>query len=204
MSIFGLATVLRYGTEAQPRRVLPPLIQGRDRSCFAVTEPNTGLDTLRLQSQATLSSHGRQYILKGSKIWTSTVQVAEKILILVRMTPLDKVTKPPQGLTLFYTDLDCMQVSVTETKKMGRGAVDSNSLYFDSWRVPTEDRIGAEGDGFKAILRGMNAERILLSAEALGLGFAAIRKAVLYAAERKVFGRPIGLNQGNQFPLADS
>lgn len=204
MNIFGLAPVVRYGTQEQCNRFLPPLIQGHERSCFAVTEPNTGLDTLRLQSQATLSQDGQHYILKGSKIWTSTAQLAEKILILVRTTPLDKVTKPSQGLTLFYTDLDRTQVSVTEIKKMGRAAVDSNSLYFDGWRVPIEDRIGDEGDGFKAILHGMNAERILLSAEALGLGFAAVRKAALYAAERRVFGRPIGQNQGIQFPLADS
>lgn len=142
--------------------------------------------------------------MKGSKVWTSTAQKAEKILILVRTTPLDQVSKPSQGLTLFYTDLDRSQVDVTEIPKMGRAAVDTNSLYFDGWRVPAEDRIGEEGDGFKMILHGMNAERILLSAEALGMGFAAIRKAGLYAAERKVFGRPIGQNQGIQFPLADS
>lgn len=202
MNIFGLAPVVKYGSEEQKRRFLPPLIEGRERACFAVTEPNTGLDTLRLQSLATRD--GDHYVLKGSKIWTSTAQKAEKILILVRTTPLDKVTKPSQGLTLFYTDMDREQVTVTEIPKMGRAAIDSNSLFFDGWRVPAADRIGEEGTGFKLIMHGMNAERILLSGEALGLGFAAVRRAASYAAERVVFGRPIGKNQSIQHPLADS
>ncbi|GAB7365126.1 hypothetical protein MBLNU230_g6215t1 [Neophaeotheca triangularis] len=200
MNIFGLAPVVKYGTEEQRERFLVPLIEGRERSCFAVTEPNTGLDTLKLQSQAV--REGDHYTLKGSKIWTSTAQVAEKILILVRTTPLDQVTKPSQGLTLFYTTLDRSQVSVTEIKKMGRAAVDTNQLHFDGWRVPVADRIGAEGDGFKQIMHGMNAERILLSGEAVGLGYAALRVAARYARERVVFGRPIGMNQGIAHPLA--
>jgi len=204
MNIFGLAPVVKYGTPEQKARFLPPLISGRERSCFAVTEPNTGLDTLRLQSMATRSADGKHYSLSGSKMWTSAAQRAEKILILVRTTQLEKVKSKTQGLTLFYTDLDRKQVDVTEIPKMGRGAVDTNSLYFDGWKVPVEDRIGDEGDGFKQIMHGMNAERILLAGEAVGLGFAAIRKAALYAAERVVFGRPIGQNQGIQHPLADA
>ncbi|TKA76334.1 hypothetical protein B0A49_02691 [Cryomyces minteri] len=202
MNIFGLAPVLKHGTEEQKKRFLVPMIEGKDRACFAVTEPNTGLDTLKLQSTATRD--GNSYILRGSKIWTSTAQRAEKILILVRTTPLEEVTKPSQGLSLFYTPLDKTQVSVTEIPKMGRAAVDTNSLYFDGWRVPKEDLIGREGEGFKMIMHGMNAERILLAGEACGLGFAAIRRAALYAGERVVFGRPIGMNQGIQHPLADS
>jgi alkylation response protein AidB-like acyl-CoA dehydrogenase len=200
MNIFGLAPVVKYGNEEQKERFLKPLIAGKERACFAVTEPNTGLDTLKLQSLAT--RNGDRYILKGSKIWTSTAQVAEKILILVRTTPLEDVKRPSEGLTLFYTDLDRDQVSVTEIKKMGRAAVDTNSLYFDGWKVPAADRIGAEGDGFKLILHGMNAERILLSGEAVGIGYAAIRHAAKYARERVVFGRPIGQNQAIQHPLA--
>jgi alkylation response protein AidB-like acyl-CoA dehydrogenase len=200
MNIFGLAPVVKYGSEEQKQRFLPPLIAGDEKACFAVTEPNTGLDTLKLQSLATRD--GSDYVLKGSKIWTSTAQVAEKILILVRTTPLEEVKKPSEGLTLFYTDLDRSQVSVTEIKKMGRAAVDTNSLYFDGWRVPAADRIGAEGDGFKCILHGMNAERILLSGEAVGIGYAALRHATRYAKERVVFGRPIGQNQAIQHPLA--
>jgi alkylation response protein AidB-like acyl-CoA dehydrogenase len=200
MNIFGLAPVVKYGNQEQKQRFLVPLIQGKERACFAVTEPNTGLDTLKLQSLATRS--GGYYTLKGSKIWTSTAQVAEKILILVRTTPLEEVKKPSEGLTLFYTDLDRSQVSVTEIKKMGRAAVDTNQLFFDGWRVPTADRIGNEGDGFKMIMHGMNAERILLSGEAVGIGYAALRHASNYARERIVFGRPIGKNQAIQHPLA--
>lgn len=200
MNIFGLAPVVKYGNEEQKERFLKPLVEGKERACFAVTEPNTGLDTLKLQSLAT--KNGDHYVLKGSKIWTSTAQVAEKILILVRTTPLEDVKKPSEGLTLFYTDLDREQVSVTEIKKMGRAAVDTNSLYFDGWKVPAADRIGAEGDGFKLILHGMNAERILLSGEAVGIGYAALRHASKYARERVVFGRPIGQNQAIQHPLA--
>ena len=200
MNIFGLAPVVKYGNSVQKERFLRPLINGEERACFAVTEPNTGLDTLKLQSLATWN--GDHYSLKGSKIWTSTAQVAEKILILVRTTPLNQVKKASHGLTLFYTDLDRSQVDVTEIKKMGRAAVDTNSLYFDGWKVPAADRIGEEGDGFKMIMHGMNAERILLSGEAVGIGYAALGHAVRYARERVVFGRPIGQNQGIAHPLA--
>lgn len=200
MNIFGLAPVVKYGTEEQRERFLRPLIAGEERACFAVTEPNTGLDTLRLQSLAKKDGDG--YILNGSKIWTSTAQVAEKILIIARTTPLDQVKKPSEGLTLFYTDLDRSKVTVTEIPKMGRSAVDTNSLFFEDWRIPERDRIGPEGSGFKQIMHGMNAERILLSGEALGLGYAALRHASRYAKERIVFGRPIGQNQAIQHPLA--
>jgi alkylation response protein AidB-like acyl-CoA dehydrogenase len=204
MNIFGLEPVRKFGTDAQKRRMLVPLIAGKDRACFGVTEPNTGLDTLKLQSRAIKDPSGKNYLLSGQKIWISTAQVAEKILILTRTTPLEEVTKPSQGLSLFYTDLDRDQVQVTEIPKMGRAAVDSNSLFFDGWKVPAEDLIGEENNGFKMIMHGMNAERILIAAEAIGIGFAALRRAALYAGERKVFGRPIGQNQGIQHPLADS
>ena len=150
--------------------MLEPLIAGKERACFGVTEPNTGLDTLRLQSLAKREKDGKVYLLSGSKVWISTAQVAEKILILVRTTPLEEVSKPSQGLSLFYTDLDRKQVEVKEISKMGRGAVDSNTLFFDGWRVPPEDRIGEEGNGFRMIMHGMNAERILIAAEALRRG----------------------------------
>ena len=202
MNIFGLEPVVKFGNEDQKRRFLPPLIQGRERACFGVTEPNSGLDTLKLASSATRS--GDHYILRGSKIWISTAQHAEKILILVRTTPRDKVTKPTHGLSLFYTAVDRSQVEVAEIPKMGRAAVDTNTLFFDNWRVPASDLIGEENNGFKMIMHGMNAERILIAAEALGLGFAALRRAAIYASERRVFERPIGQNQGVQHPLADS
>ncbi|EEP79840.1 acyl-CoA dehydrogenase [Uncinocarpus reesii 1704] len=202
MNIFGLEPVVKFGSEEQKKRFLPPLIEGKERACFGVTEPNSGLDTLKLKSMATRA--GDHYILKGSKVWISTAQNAEKILILVRTTPVDKVSKPSHGLSLFYTDLDRSQVEVTEIPKMGRAAVDTNTLFFEDWRVPAEDLLGEEGNGFKMIMHGMNAERILIAAEALGLGFAALRRAAIYANERQVFGRPIGQNQGIQHPLADS
>ena len=200
MNIFGLAPVVKYGSEEQKKRFLVPLIEGKERSCFGVTEPNTGLETLKLQSLATRD--GDHYVVKGSKIWTSTAQVAEKILLLVRTTPIEDVKKLSEGLSLFYTDLDRSAVSVTEIKKMGRAAVDTNQLHFDGWRIPAADRIGNEGEGFKMIMHGMNAERILVAGEALGLGYASLRLASNYARERVVFGRPIGKNQGIAHPLA--
>jgi alkylation response protein AidB-like acyl-CoA dehydrogenase len=202
MNIFGLEPVVKFGTEKQKERFLVPLIKGEEKACFGVTEPNTGLDTLRLQSEA--RRDGDYYVLKGSKIWISTAQVAEKILILVRTTPLEQVKKPSHGLSLFYTDLDRNQVQVTEIPKMGRAAIDTNTLFFDGWKVPVQDRIGLENEGFKMIMHGMNAERILIGAEALGLGLAALRRASIYARERVVFGHPIGQNQAIQHPLADS
>ncbi|KAJ5080820.1 hypothetical protein N7456_013530 [Penicillium angulare] len=202
MNIFGLEPVVKFGTDEQKKRWLEPLIAGKERACFGVTEPNTGLDTLRLQSQA--RKDGDSYLLSGQKIWISTAQNAQKILILVRTTPLDQVTKPSQGLSLFYTDIDPSVVEITEIPKMGRAAVDTNTLFFENWRVPASDLVGTENEGFKIIMHGMNAERILIAAEAVGLGYAALRKAAIYAGDRQVFGRPIGKNQGIQHPLADS
>ena len=204
MNIFGLEPVVKFAIEEQKERWLVPLIKGDERACFGVTEPNTGLDTLKLQSLATRDKGGDSYILKGSKIWTSTAQTAQKILILVRTTPLEEVKKPTHGLSLFYTDLDRSIVDVQEIHKMGRAAVDSNLIFFDGWKVPAADLIGEEGNGFKMIMQGMNAERVLVGAEALGIGFAALRRAALYAQERVVFGRPIGKNQAIQHPLAES
>ncbi|CEJ94363.1 Putative Acyl-CoA dehydrogenase fadE12 [[Torrubiella] hemipterigena] len=201
MNIFGLAPVAKFGTAEQRKRWLVPLIQGQERACFGVTEPNTGLDTLKLQSSAV--KKGGKYILSGQKIWISTAQIAEKILILVRTTPLDQVKKASHGLSLFYTDLDRSAVQVIEIPKMGRCAVDSNALFFDGWEVPAEDLIGEEGDGFKMIMHGMNAERVLVGSEALGIGYAALRRACNYVNERVVFGNPIGKYQGIQHPLAE-
>lgn len=204
MNIFGLEPVVKFGTEEQKKRWLEPLVAGKERACFGVTEPNTGLDTLKLQSQAKRKNGDDYYLLSGQKIWISTAQNAQKILILVRTTPLDQVQKPSQGLSLFYTDINSSVMEITEIPKMGRAAVDTNTLFFDNWRVPASDMVGKENEGFKMILHGMNAERILIGAEALGLGYAALRKAAIYAGERVVFGRAIGKNQAIQHPLADS
>ena len=201
MNIFGLNPVVVFGTEAQKARFLPPLIAGREKACFAVTEPDAGLDTTRLKTQALRQPDGG-YRLHGRKIWISTAQVADRMLILTRTTPLDQVSKPTQGLTLFYTALDRSKVEVREIHKLGRAAVDSNMLFIDGLHVPEEDRIGDEGRGFEYILHGMNPERVLIAAEAVGLGRAALRIAAQYAAERVVFGRPIGQNQGVAHPLA--
>lgn len=203
MNIFGLEPVVKFGTEEQKKRYLPPLIQGKERACFGVTEPNTGLDTLRLQSSARLSSDGKYYTLKGSKVFISTAQVAEKILILARTTPLAECKKPTEGLSVWYTDLDRSAVQVNKIPKMGRNAVDTNALFFEDWKVPVEDMIGGEGDGFKIIMHGLNAERILVAAEALGIGYAALCRACNYSADRVVFGNPIGKYQAIQHPLAE-
>ena len=200
MNIFGLNPVVVFGSEAQKRRMLPPLIAGQDKACFAVTEPDAGLDTLRLKTRAVRA--GEHYLLSGQKIWISTAQVASKMLILARTTPLDQVKRRTEGLSLFYTDLDRRYVEVREIEKMGRRAVDSNQVFIDQLPVPAADRIGEEGRGFEYILHGMNAERILIAAEAVGLGRAALHRAVGYANERIVFERPIGRNQGIQHPLA--
>ncbi|WP_454674075.1 acyl-CoA dehydrogenase family protein [Achromobacter pestifer] len=201
MNVFGLHPVVVHGSDAQRARWLPPIISGEHKACFGVTEPNTGLNTLKLRTQAV--RHGDRYVVNGQKIWISTAQVAKKILLLARTTPLGEVTGPTQGLSLFYTDLDRSRVSVREIEKLGRKAVDSNELFIDGLEVPVEDRIGEEGQGFSYILHGLNPERVLLAAEATGLGRAGLRRAAAYAGERVVFDRPIGQNQGVQHPLAE-
>jgi acyl-CoA dehydrogenase len=191
MNIFGLNPVVVFGSHAQKKRMLPGLIAGRERACFAVTEPNTGLNTRSLKTQAV--KKGDRYLVTGQKVWISTAQVAEKVLLL---------TRAEAGLTLFYTDFDRRYVEVREIDKMGRKAVDSNQVFFDGLPVPEEDRIGAEGKGFEYILHGMNPERILIAAESVGLGRCAVKRAAQYAKERIVFDRPIGQNQAIQHPLA--
>ncbi|HEY0566560.1 MAG TPA: acyl-CoA dehydrogenase family protein [Xanthobacteraceae bacterium] len=200
MNIFGLQPVVVFGTEEQKARMLPPLIQGKEKACFAVTEPDVGLNTTSIKTKA--ERHGDVYVVSGQKIWISTAQEAHKALILARTTPLSQVKRKTEGLSLFYATLDRRQVEVREIHKMGRHAVDSNMVFFDRLEVPAADLIGREGDGFRQILHGMNPERILVAAEAVGIGRAAVRKACGYARERIVFDRPIGQNQGIQHPLA--
>ena len=200
INIFGLHPVVVFGTEEQKARMLPPLIRGEDKACFAVTEPNTGLNTTQLKTRAEKREGG--YLVKGEKIWISTAQVATKMLLLARTTPLDEVKNKTDGLTLFYTDFDRSKIDVRLIHKMGRHAVDSNMLFIEDLWIPDADRIGEEGKGFRQILHGMNPERILIAAEAIGIGRVALTKAARYANERIVFGRPIGQNQGIQHPLA--
>jgi acyl-CoA dehydrogenase len=200
MNIFGLNPVVVFGNDEQKRRMLPPIAAGKEKACFAVTEPNAGLQTTKLQTRA--ERRGDRYVVSGAKVWISTAQVADKMLILARTTPFEEVRKPTEGLSLFYTALDRRRIEVREIEKMGRAAVDSNQLFIDALEVPIEDRIGEEGSGFKYILHGINPERILVGAEAIGLGRAALRKAAAYAKDRVVFDRPIGQNQAIQHPLA--
>ncbi|MDB5708768.1 MAG: acyl-CoA dehydrogenase [Sphingomonas bacterium] len=200
LNIFGLHPVVVFGTEEQRRRMLPPLISGAEQACFAVTEPDAGLNTTEIKTFAERS--GDHYVVTGQKIWISTAQIASKMLLLARTTPLEKVTRKTEGLSLFYTDIDRTKVEAREIPKMGRAAVDTNMLFIDGLVVPEADRIGVEGQGFRQILHGLNPERILIAAEAIGLGRAALRRASSYARERRVFGRPIGQNQAIQHPLA--
>jgi acyl-CoA dehydrogenase len=182
--------------------MLPPLIAGSDKACFAVTEPDAGLNTAELKTRA--ERQGDHYLVTGTKVWISTAQIANKMLLLARTTPLDQVRRRTDGLTLFYTDMDRDKIEIHEIAKMGRSAVDSNTLFIAGLRVPESDRIGPEGQGFRAILHGMNPERILIAAEAVGIGRVALSRATRYARERIVFGRPIGQNQSIQHPLAQS
>ncbi len=200
LNLFGPHPIVVFGTEEQKSRFLPRLIRGEDRACFGVTEPDAGLNTTRLQTLAVRD--GVHYVVNGRKIWTSTAQTANKILLIARTKPLEESERPSDTLTLFYADLNPDQIEVREIKKMGRKAVDSNALFIDDLIVPVEDRIGAEGEGWKCLLHGLNPERILIAAEAVGLGQAALERAAGYARERVVFDRPIGQNQAIQHPLA--
>ena len=200
MNVFGLNPVVVFGTSEQCARMLPGIVDGSERACFAVTEPNTGLNTTQLKTRAVRD--GNKYVVNGQKVWISTAQVAEKILLLARTTPLEDVKKPTHGLSLFYTDFDRSKIAVHEIEKMGRKAVDSNELFIADFEIPVADRIGEEGRGFDYILHGMNPERILIAAEAVGLGQAALKRAADYAKNRIVFNRPIGQNQAIQHPLA--
>ncbi|WP_281017372.1 MULTISPECIES: acyl-CoA dehydrogenase family protein [unclassified Minwuia] len=202
LGIFGLNPVVRYGTEEQKRRMLPPVIKRDDIACFGVTEPNTGLDTTRLKTRAVRK--GDRYIVHGQKTWISTAQVANKIMLIARTTDEADTEKPIDGLSLFFTDLDRSKVEIRQIDKMGRKCVDSNQVFIDGLEIPVENRIGEEGKGFRYLLHGINPERILIAAGLVGLGRAALRRATNYAKEREVFGRPIGMNQAIQHPLAEN
>ncbi len=200
LNIFGLMPVVKFGTDAQKAKHLPRIIAGTDKACFAVTEPNSGLDTASLETKAERTNDG--YRITGRKIWTTMAQRANKILIIARTTPKAEARKPTEGLSLFYTDFDRAKIDAKPIPKMGRKAVECNMLFIEGLEVPQDDLIGEEGQGFKYLLSGLNPERVLFGAEAVGIGRAAIAKAAAYAKERVVFGRPIGQNQGVQHPLA--
>ena len=202
LSIFGMHPVIKHGSEELKARTLPRIVDGSLHVCFGVTEPGAGLDTTRITTFA--KREGDHYRVNGRKVWISKAQESEKVLLLTRTQKLDEVAKKTDGMTLFLTDLDRSRVDVRAIPKMGRNAVSSNELFIDDLMIPVEDRVGEEGRGFTYILDGLNPERMLVAAEALGLGRVALDRAVRYGNEREVFGRPIGMNQGLQFPLADS
>ncbi|HDZ10021.1 acyl-CoA dehydrogenase family protein [Pseudohongiella sp.] len=201
MNLFGPHPIVVFGSDEQKQRFLPPLIAGTERTCFGVTEPDAGLNTTALETRAKRS--GDHYIINGRKMWTTTAQTATHILLITRTTPLAECKKPTDGLTLFYTPLDRNRIEVRRIPKMGRAAVDSNALFIDNLEVPVTNRIGEEGDGWRCLLHGLNPERILVAAEAVGIGQIALEKAANYARERIVFDRPIGKNQAIAHPLAE-
>ncbi len=202
LNIFGPMPIVKFGTEAQKMGSLPRIISGEDKMCFAVTEPNSGLDTSSLETRAERTNDG--YRINGRKIWTTSAQRANKILLIARTTPKAEARKPTEGLSLFYADFDRTAIDAKPIPKMGRKAVECNTLFIDDLNVPADALIGEEGQGFKYLLQGLNPERVLFGVEAVGLGRAALAKAAQYAKERVVFGRPIGQNQGVQHPLARS
>lgn len=201
-NVYATQPVAKFATEEQRDRFLSKIISGEWRTCFGVTEPNTGLETLKLKTTATPEGNG--YRITGQKIWITNAQVAQKMVLLCRTTPIEEVKKSSEGLSMLYIDLnrDDPGLEIKKIRKMGGRAVDANQVFFDNYFVPKDSLIGAEGKGFKQILHGMNAERCLLAGEALGLGYAALKKSTTYAKERVVFGRPIGQNQAIQHPLA--
>jgi acyl-CoA dehydrogenase len=198
--VFSMEPVARFGTAEQQARMIPPILAGKDRMCFAVTEPNVGLDTTSLKTRAEKRDGG--YLVNGEKIWITNAHVADKVMLLARTTPLDQVRRKTEGLSLFYTTLDRTKIETRIIPKMGRHAVGSNMVFINDLWIPEEDRIGEEGQGFRIILQGLNPERILIASEAIGLGRVAIQRAARYAKDRIVFGRAIGQNQGIQHPLA--
>ncbi|MCC6196285.1 MAG: acyl-CoA/acyl-ACP dehydrogenase [Burkholderiales bacterium] len=200
INIFGLNPVIKYGNDEQRSRIIPAIIGGKAKTCFAITEPNVGLNTTQITTRAV--REGDRYVVSGAKTWISTAQEADYMLLLARTTPADQVSKPADGLSLFLTPLDRKYVEVREIDRMGRCAVDANQMFFDALPVPVTDRLGEEGKGMRYVFDSMNPERMVVAAEAVGIGRAALRKAARYANERIVFGRPIGQNQGVQHPLA--
>lgn len=202
VSLFGMTPVIKFGTEEMKQKYLPPLVAGELHVAFGVTEPDAGTDTTSISTFA--RRDGEHYVINGRKVWTSKAEQSQKCLLLTRTTPLDQCKKKTDGMTLFLVDLQDPAVTIRPIPKMGREAVGSCEVFYDGLRVHESDRVGEEGRGFHYLLDGLNAERILVASEAVAVGRRAIDKATQYANERVVFGRPIGMNQGVQFPLADS
>jgi len=201
--MYNMGTLLRHGSEAQKLRYLPRIASGELRlQSMAVTEPTTGTDTTKIKTTAIRK--GDRYVVNGQKVWISRVQHSDLMILLARTTPLAEVKKKSEGMSIFIVDLKAA---------LGRGLVvqpianmvnhETNELFFENLEIPAENLIGEEGQGFKYILDGLNAERTLIAAECIGDGYWFIDRVVAYAKEREVFGRPIGMNQGVQFPIAE-
>jgi acyl-CoA dehydrogenase len=202
LSMFGINPVVKHGSDAMRKKYIPKVVSGELNVCFGVTEPDAGTDTTRITTRAVRT--GDSYLINGRKTWLTKAGQCQKVLLLTRTTPLEECAKRTDGMTLFLADLDPAAVTISPIPKLGRHAVASNDVFFDNLEVSVDDRVGEEGSGFKYLLDGLNPERILVSFEAIGVGRAALNRAVAYAGDRKVFGRPIGQNQGIQLPLADS
>ena len=202
--MYIMGTVLRHGSEAQKRRYLPSIASGELRlQAFGVTEPTTGSDTTQLKTRA--ERRGNVYVVNGQKVWTSRALHSDLMLLLARTTPVDQVRKRTEGLSVFLVDLKDAAKRGINIKPI-KALINHNTteVFFDNVEVPAENLIGEEGQGFRYILDGMNAERILVASECIGDGRWLLGKGVAYANERKVFGRMIGANQGVQFPLAQA
>jgi acyl-CoA dehydrogenase len=202
LSIFGLTPIVMHGTEEMKRRHLPRVVSGELHAAFAVTEPDAGNDITHIKTFA--RREGDNYVINGRKVFTTKAQEAHKMLLLTRTTPFEQVAKKTEGMSLFFADVDRNAIEVRELLKLGRHAVDTNMLFIDNLKVSASDVVGQEGRGFYTLLDGLNPERILVAAEGIGIGRSAIDRAVHYAKERVVFGRPIGQNQAIAHPLADA
>ncbi|MGD8829059.1 MAG: acyl-CoA dehydrogenase family protein [Pseudomonadales bacterium] len=202
LSVFGMHPVVNHGDESLKQRFLPRVASGELHVAFGVTEPNAGTDTTAIETFA--RREGDTYTVRGRKVWTTKALIAERVLLLVRTTPKDAVARRTDGLTLLLAELKRPEVTISPIDKVGRNAVATCEVVYDDLPVSVTDRVGEEGKGFRYLLDGLNAERILIASEALGIGRAAIRRAVDYANERVVFNRPIGMNQGVAFPLGEA
>ncbi len=202
IGIFGFEPILHHGSEELKRRFLPRVSSGDLQISFAVTEPDAGTDTTNISTFARKVEGG--WLVSGKKVWISNAQQAERMLLLARTTPKDQCAKKTDGLTVFFAPMDREKVVARPIPKMGRNSVDSNELFIDDLFVPDEDVVGEVGKGFKVILTGLNAERVVAANAMLGIGEAALRRGVQYAKDRVVFGRPIGQNQGLAFQLAEA
>ena len=197
--VFPPTPIIKYGAAEMKQKYLPRIAAGDIVMAFGVTEPNAGTDTSRIQTRAV--KRGDRWIVNGRKVWTTNAQHANKILLLARTGDRDP-QKPLKGMTLFFADLDRTAVTVRLIHKLGRAAMDSNEIFIENLEVPDEDVVGTVGEGFYHLLDSLNPERIVVGIEAVGIGRAALERAVQYAKERIVFDRPIGKNQAIAHPLA--